>query len=258
MRSVGVDSGGTWTRVALWEPQRGRLRRLRVPSERPSRLDRAVRRALARWRVRRADAMLAGSTGVWSPSARRLLARRLSPLARRVKAVSDLELARDAAFAGGPGVLVVSGTGSAAAAKDGRGRLSRAGGLGPLLGDEGSAFWIGRRWLDEAAALRIARRPDAVRRTAAAARTVLARARRRDRRALDLLREAARELARQAGRAARGLRAPAPLSWTGGMMEDPLFLSLFLEALPRGRFSPRAPAQAPEVFAALAAVKLLR
>jgi N-acetylglucosamine kinase-like BadF-type ATPase len=47
---------------------------------------------------------------------------------------------------GGDGVVVIaSGTGSFAAAYDGRGRWARAGGHGFVLGDEGSAYWIGRR-----------------------------------------------------------------------------------------------------------------
>jgi N-acetylglucosamine kinase-like BadF-type ATPase len=47
---------------------------------------------------------------------------------------------------GGDGVVVVaSGTGSFAAGYDGRGRWARAGGHGFVLGDEGSAYWIGRR-----------------------------------------------------------------------------------------------------------------
>src|SRR3989304_4407417 len=43
-----------------------------------------------------------------------------------------------------PGPLVPAGTGSIVIGRDARGRWARAGGLGPLLGDEGSAFWLGR------------------------------------------------------------------------------------------------------------------
>ncbi len=42
-----------------------------------------------------------------------------------------------------PGAVLVAGTGSIAAAVDAQGRMVRFGGWGHLLGDEGSAYWIG-------------------------------------------------------------------------------------------------------------------
>lgn len=55
----------------------------------------------------------------------------------------DQEIALDAAFHGGPGVLVVAGTGSIVVGRCGNGSLVSAGGWGPMLGDEGSGHWIG-------------------------------------------------------------------------------------------------------------------
>jgi N-acetylglucosamine kinase-like BadF-type ATPase len=40
-------------------------------------------------------------------------------------------------------IALVSGTGSFAWGRDGEGRTGRAGGWGPLLGDEGSGYWLG-------------------------------------------------------------------------------------------------------------------
>ncbi|GAN89523.1 N-acetylglucosamine kinase [Gluconobacter frateurii M-2] len=57
---------------------------------------------------------------------------------------NDVDMACSAAFAGEPGVLVLSGTGSMAWASDGRGQHCRVGGWGSLFGDEGSAYQIGR------------------------------------------------------------------------------------------------------------------
>lgn len=60
-----------------------------------------------------------------------------------VLVTGDAEVARCGAFAGGPGIVVIAGTGSAAIGWDGE-RYAHAGGHGFLLGDEGSAYWIGR------------------------------------------------------------------------------------------------------------------
>ncbi|MBE7158317.1 MAG: ATPase [Rhodospirillales bacterium] len=57
--------------------------------------------------------------------------------------VGDVEIALDAAFRGGPGVLVLAGTGSNVAARGVDGRLLGAGGWGPLMADQGSANRIG-------------------------------------------------------------------------------------------------------------------
>lgn len=58
-------------------------------------------------------------------------------------AVSDDALiALRAAIAAGPGIVLVAGTGSIALADDGN-ELFRCGGLGPILGDEGSGYAIG-------------------------------------------------------------------------------------------------------------------
>ena len=61
-----------------------------------------------------------------------------------------------AALAGGTGtaegIIVVSGTGSIAAGLDKNGRTARAGGLGHLIGDEGSGFKIGLDGIKAAAA----------------------------------------------------------------------------------------------------------
>jgi glucosamine kinase len=78
-------------------------------------------------------------------------ARQLSQtLARRagcpVHVTGDADTARYGAFLGAPGIVVIAGTGSVALGWDGE-RFAYAGGHGYLLGDEGSAYWIGREAL---------------------------------------------------------------------------------------------------------------
>jgi N-acetylglucosamine kinase-like BadF-type ATPase len=68
--------------------------------------------------------------------------------------ISDMTLETDArvALAGAtgnkPGVVIIAGTGSIACGVNSRGRFARAGGWGPVMGDEGSGSYIGRRALE--------------------------------------------------------------------------------------------------------------
>jgi glucosamine kinase len=55
----------------------------------------------------------------------------------------DEEIALEAAFAGGPGILVIAGTGSNVIGRAPGGTFHSAGGWGPILGDEGGGYWIG-------------------------------------------------------------------------------------------------------------------
>lgn len=57
--------------------------------------------------------------------------------------LGDVEIALDAAFFGGRGVLALAGTGSNVAARAGNGEIMTAGGWGPILADQGAGHWIG-------------------------------------------------------------------------------------------------------------------
>jgi glucosamine kinase len=61
-----------------------------------------------------------------------------------IDVVGDMQIALEAAFDTGPGVVVIAGTGSIAYGRDQCGNTLRAGGWGFAIGDEGSAHWIGR------------------------------------------------------------------------------------------------------------------
>lgn len=60
---------------------------------------------------------------------------------------NDVFMAREAAFAGAAGIVLIAGTGSMAVAADADGKLVRSGGWGHIFGDEGSSHWLGREAL---------------------------------------------------------------------------------------------------------------
>jgi N-acetylglucosamine kinase-like BadF-type ATPase len=62
-----------------------------------------------------------------------------------VQVSTDYEIALEAAAGPEPGVVLIAGTGSVAFGRNAAGETARAGGYGPWIGDEGSAFEIGRR-----------------------------------------------------------------------------------------------------------------
>jgi len=72
--------------------------------------------------------------------------------AESIEVVTDAAVALAGAAAGGPGIVVIAGTGSIAYGKSEDGRTARAGGWGYIFGDEGGAFDIVRRALRKALA----------------------------------------------------------------------------------------------------------
>jgi glucosamine kinase len=73
---------------------------------------------------------------------------------------SDFSIALDDAFGDGPGVLLISGTGSVAFGRSPAGATARCGGWGPVCGDEGSGAWIGRKALSVVTSASDGREPE--------------------------------------------------------------------------------------------------
>jgi N-acetylglucosamine kinase-like BadF-type ATPase len=74
---------------------------------------------------------------------------------------NDVHSLHEGAFAGGPGVLLLAGTGSMVWAADAAGATARVGGWGDGFGDEGSAHWIGHAALARASQILDGRREGA-------------------------------------------------------------------------------------------------
>ena len=95
-----------------------------------------------------------GSAALFSeatPREKEQFCRGISPL-DHTRLVSDVMTAYHAAGLGRPGVLVIGGTGSSFLARNEEGQYAQVGAWGHLLGDEGSAYWIGRECIRAAIA----------------------------------------------------------------------------------------------------------
>lgn len=171
---IGIDGGGTSTRVALADATgrilasatgEGSAVRPADPSysaERIAALVEQVRSSAGQIDALPPAVLLAGLAGGGQELSARAVERELSrlSLATRCVVVSDAEIALEDAFGGGPGILLISGTGSAAFARTPGGQLERCGGWGPALGDEGSGAWLGRKALSVVTAASDGREPD--------------------------------------------------------------------------------------------------
>ncbi|MCS4540407.1 MAG: hypothetical protein HYU03_06950 [Thaumarchaeota archaeon] len=117
-------------------------------------ISRAVKIAVRRARIGGEGLEVAcfGLAGMDSPLDARRIEKGLHSLrlVRRQKVVHDTIIALAGALAGGPGIIVIAGTGSVAGGVDSSGRTVRVGGWGAILDDEGSAYDIGRKALTAA------------------------------------------------------------------------------------------------------------
>ncbi len=155
---LAVDAGGTKADFVLADESR-ELARIRVGTIKRMRADAAT----AECNLDHALTSLAGITGVPMSSITRtcigtagesvplvvdwIRAAFKTRVSGELLLLGDVEIALDAAFFGGPGVLVLAGTGSNVAGRSPDGKLTTAGGWGPALADQGSGHRIGHEAL---------------------------------------------------------------------------------------------------------------
>jgi len=163
---AGIDGGGTRTTLALAdEGGRELARRVgpaglvdpRAPAATADMLAALVRDACAEAGVGETPvALCAGLAGVGNEDERREVEAALaaSGVAERVSVTTDGAIALEGALGGHAGILLIAGTGSVGYGRGVDGRVERCGGWGMIVGDEGSAWSLGRGGL--AAALRAA------------------------------------------------------------------------------------------------------
>jgi len=90
-----------------------------------------------------------GSTGLETIKSRELVKSLIEKKSgiSKVFVVTDSRIALEGALGGGEGIVVYAGTGSFAIGKNARGDVHKAGGVGFLMSDEGSGFYLGHQAL---------------------------------------------------------------------------------------------------------------
>jgi glucosamine kinase len=152
---LGIDGGGSKVLVALAD-SRGRILRTSRgggvnPMNNPGWLQELEQHLLPFRAEPRLAAVAAalpayGEVERLSQQQRNAIDSIFPKLKRQV--LNDVDAAHRGAFAGKPGILVLSGTGSMSWARNAQGLSARSGGWGDIVGDEGSSYWIGRRALN--------------------------------------------------------------------------------------------------------------
>ena len=154
---LGFDGGGTKTECVLMDETRKILAQSRSGPSNPTRvgfdaalkaLKEGAKLALTQAKVEPESiaGICAGLAGTGRLEAGVHIRAELAVAFPRtvIKICTDLELAL-AAMPDGPAIALVAGTGSAAIGRSADRNILRAGGFGPLLGDEGGAYDVGRR-----------------------------------------------------------------------------------------------------------------
>jgi glucosamine kinase len=155
---LGLDAGGTSTRAVLADDERvlgraksGSIKVMRVSATVAEANLRALLNDVAKSSgvpITEVASTCVGTAGNTISTVTGWIWQTLGPMLRGGLVVcGDVEIALDAAFPGGAGVLVMAGTGSNTLGRTSKGEQVTVGGWGPLLADEGSGHWIGLRAL---------------------------------------------------------------------------------------------------------------
>lgn len=153
---LGLDGGGTKTECVLLDEMQRVVTRSRGGPSNPMRVGfggalaavcEAVRIAIHNAQISADEivSLCAGIAGTAYPKSavkmKHLLEEEFP--GKIVRVCTDLDLTLEGTGVGAA-VVLIAGTGSAAVGRDAQGNTGRVGGHGPLLGDEGSAYHVGR------------------------------------------------------------------------------------------------------------------
>lgn len=155
MKIIAIDAGGTKARFALYDEHGNVLRSIEHPSLHPLQIGYSKMAQALRYGVDtllendKADFISFGLAGYgMNPKIRKSIEKAIKKHFNHEKysIQSDVDCALMAALKGSDGIMVIAGTGSIALSQF-QGQRHRVGGWGYWIGDEGSAFWIGKQVL---------------------------------------------------------------------------------------------------------------
>ena len=155
MKIIAIDAGGTKARFALYDENGVMLNSVEHPSLHPLQVGYTKMAQALRFGVdslcenEKVDFISFGLAGYgMNPKIRKSIEnaiKRKFPT-EKYSIQSDVDCALMSALKGSDGVMIISGTASIALIQY-KGQRSRVGGWGDWIGDEGSAFWIGKQVL---------------------------------------------------------------------------------------------------------------
>ncbi len=145
--AIGVDRGGTWTRVAAFDRSLRPLRAARFRTTPLRSLPKKLTALVSSWPGGAAAPLAIATRGAFSRAWKKpFLFKALASRLKLAEVMSDAEAAHFAAFRGKEGLLLIAGTG-AVVFRGRPGEFTKIGGFNPPSGDPGSGRWLGRQYL---------------------------------------------------------------------------------------------------------------
>jgi len=161
---IGIDGGGTATRAAILDSEQRLIAQGIAGPSNPLRIGIANAASAVRDAVDQAcgatgiqrDELLAAAIGLAGVRRRDIRDRMREALVdclgiETLELVTDGDIALYGVTGGGPGLVVIAGTGSICCGMNSQRKRICAGGWGPIVGDEGGAAWISRKALQAVA-----------------------------------------------------------------------------------------------------------
>lgn len=154
---LGIDGGGTHTRLELRDGENKLLRRMEFGPFNLNSIGEAAFRKLLQTAFDACGSMAdctrlcVGGAGISNPAVGEILGQELKKagFSGQWKLCGDQEIALRGAM-DTPGLALIAGTGSICFGKNGAGETARSGGYGHLIDDGGSGYALGRDVLSEA------------------------------------------------------------------------------------------------------------
>ncbi len=157
---IGVDGGGSQSTILIMDNQNRELIRIKKGPTNPfsigidateSVLSSSIRDLIKqeKYPISKCKGICIGSAGIHHPRDAENLRLRLQNHFPKtsIYVTNDYEIALVGGTAKLEGIIIISGTGSVAYGRSGNHQFVRAGGWGHLIGDEGSAYYIGKQAL---------------------------------------------------------------------------------------------------------------